>query len=131
MIYLDTSAAFKLLFREAESAALIRFLRGHVDVMSSSLLLVEAARACVRVGVEPAAARSMCDGVDLIAISDEIIDLAAGFTEHLKSLDAIHLATALFAAKRGAEITVVTYDRQLAAAVKRAGLSPVSPGVAQ
>jgi predicted nucleic acid-binding protein len=55
-----------------------------------------------------------------------VIDWAAVLDAGLRSLDAIHLATALHI--RGALTGMVVYGRRLFDAAARFGLDPVSPG---
>ena len=65
--------------------------------------------------------------VDLIGIDDRILD-AAGILEPriLRTLDAIHLATAL---TLGDDLdAIVTYDDRMTEAARLLGLSTVRPG---
>jgi predicted nucleic acid-binding protein len=48
LVYLDASALVKLVVREPESAALVEFLRGRLDRVSSALVLAEVPRALRR-----------------------------------------------------------------------------------
>lgn len=63
---------------------------------------------------------------DYLSIDDEVIETAMDESERmLRSLDAIHLATARVL---GAELAgMVTYDDRLAGAAARAGMAIVSP----
>jgi predicted nucleic acid-binding protein len=63
----------------------------------------------------------------LIRLDDDLLDTAAHLdTPALRSLDAIHLASALALGKGLA--AVVSYDRRMAAAAERLGLTVVAPG---
>jgi predicted nucleic acid-binding protein len=63
----------------------------------------------------------------LLGITPAIIELAARIDPpHLRSLDAIHLATAL--SIDDADLEVITYDDRLAAAARANGLTVVQPG---
>lgn len=138
MIYLDTSAILKLLRREAETDALIGHLDAHAqrDLVTSALTTVETARALYAVGsivVANDAVRSsdrinLSDDVAIpaIAITGAILDLARELPPPvLRSLDAIHVATAKLA---GDELDhVITYDRRMTAAAKAAGLPTAAP----
>ncbi len=127
MLYLDTSAVVKLLLREKESLALRAFI-GDQDWASSALLRTELPRALVR--VEPSVLPRAVDvlaRVSLLAIDTRVLDTAARLSpSSLRSLDAIHLASAL---QLGDELTAfVAYDDRLLAAASALGLPVASPG---
>ena len=129
MIYLDSSALLKLLHDEAESAALADWLaaRAGTPVVSSELAKVEVIRACRR--IDPGTlteAGTLLAGLDLIPLSGTVVDAAAdvGATT-LRSLDAIHLASAL--SIRTELSAFVAYDHRLADAAASAGLDPLAP----
>ena len=96
-------------------------------LISSALLRVELLRAvrqdeASRVG----RARELIRDIDLYAIDDSILDAAALLEPvSVRSLDAIHLATALAI---GEELDmVVTYDQRMIDAAKPLGLPVASP----
>ena len=132
MIYLDSSAVVKLLIQEAESDELESWLtlsRASAPVVSSALTRVEVLRACRRVDealLPPA--RDLLRGVDLMPLDSAIVETAAELTPAvLRSLDALHLATAI---QLGAGLDAfVAYDARLAAAARDAGLMIVQPGI--
>jgi predicted nucleic acid-binding protein len=127
VVYLDSSALVKLVVREAESAALIRFLERHSDRVSCCLARTEVVRAVsAQGGLALARARKLFNRIDLVALDDELLDdaglLATGV---LRSLDAIHLAAAR--SLGGDLIAVVTYDSRMATAATALGLDVASP----
>jgi predicted nucleic acid-binding protein len=132
MIYLDTSALVKLIRREPESDTLADWLdaRGSVLWVSSTLVEVELPRALRR--TDPALLADVPATVARVAryeIDEVVRAAAAAFPDpNLRSLDAIHLATA-----RGIFGTLLTafvsYDLRLLAAAKAADLPPASPGL--
>jgi predicted nucleic acid-binding protein len=129
VIYLDTSALVKLLFEEPESAALTDWLTLKIDVpkVSSDLSTVELLRTCQR--FEDSLideARRLLDGIDLVPIDHAIVEFAATTPpRELRSLDAIHLASAL---SLRADLTdFVAYDARLCSAAVKAGLPVLSP----
>lgn len=130
MIYFDSSALVKLVKAEPESRALAVWIdeRAADRSVSSTLAKVEVLLAVRRGGDRFAErARSVIDELDLLAISDEVIDSAAVVdSPGLRSLDAIHLATALSIAD--ALTGMVVYDRRLFDAAARFGLDPIRPG---
>lgn len=129
MVYLDSSAIVKLVVPEPESEALRRFLAGHEDRAASGLVRVEVLRALRRTHGGSRAALRRADqvlgGIALVAVDEAILrDAAALEPGRLRSLDAVHLATAL--SLDGLE-ALVTYDLRLRAAAVAAGLKVESP----
>lgn len=130
LYYADTSAVIKLLAKEAHSEAFATFYDDHADAewVSSALLRIEVSRAVAR--AMPALlpdARDLLAAFSCIAIDDDIVETAMGEPDRgLRSLDAIHLATArLLAPELDA---LVTYDERLLKAAADAGLPTISPG---
>jgi predicted nucleic acid-binding protein len=129
-IYLDSSALVKLVIRESESESLITFLdeRNDTNLVTSALSRVEVARAAATGGPEVRAlAHSHLASIDQIAIDDEVLLRASQIfaDERLRTLDAIHLASAL---SIGASLkNVVTYDQRMTNAARRLGLDVVAP----
>ena len=127
MQYLDSSAIVKLVAREPETGELVDAVRADADVVSSELAVTEVIRAVARAGGGVARANAVLDGIALVPIDGAILRDAAGLKPaSLRTLDAIHLSTAL---SLGRDLdTVITYDRRLANAATRAGLTVSSPG---
>jgi predicted nucleic acid-binding protein len=95
--------------------------------VSSALLGVEAVRACSRHrSVYVGDAREWLRDVALLPIDDALLDAATSVEPPtLRSLDAIHLATALSVREEiGA---FFTYDERLAEAAERHGLPIAAP----
>jgi uncharacterized protein len=127
--YLDSSALVKLVFSEPESAALRAFLVESRSPVSSVLARIELARVVNRLNPSRetrALAAAVLQRIALIAVDDPIITRAGEIgPATLPALDAIHLATALSIREDLAGL--VTYDRRLADAARRAGLTVWSP----
>ncbi len=128
MFYADTSALVKLAVVEAESAAMRAWmLTGTVALASSDLARTELLRA-VRRGAPGAAgaARDVLSRLLLITASAEIFDQATRLDPvELRSLDAVHLASAL---ALGDDLEgVVTYDDRLGDAARDLGVPVVCP----
>jgi predicted nucleic acid-binding protein len=132
-VYVDSSAVIKRVIAEAESEQLITVIDEHVRagdlLVSSSLAWIEVARAL----------RSR-HGVRLDRVADDVEAALSGVAEHplvaeavglarrvnpdvLRSLDAIHLASALLL---DADL-VLTYDVRLADACRENGLATAAP----
>ena len=129
MVYLDSSAIVKLVVPEPESEALCRFLADHEDRVASGLVRVEVLRALRRTNGRSRAAlrraEQVLEGIALVAVDEAILhDAATLGPAPLRSLDAVHLATAL---SLDALEALVTYDILLRAAAVAAGLEVESP----
>jgi len=131
--YLDTSAILKRAFLEGGSSA----LRAALDqtqsdgaaLITSALTRVEAGRALRRREAELAggadrALRVTLQGVGQAPVTGVVLELARSLEPPaLRSLDAIHLATAIALGAR----QVWTYDERLADAAALAGLAVRTP----
>lgn len=129
MIYLDTSAFLKLIWREAETDALRTYLdeRSTSPLVSSVLLAIETRRAALR--GDPAKlplADFLLEQVGQVGLGPAVVESAGRLPEPtLRSLDAIHLASAIL--MRNEIDAVITYDNRLADAAKAEGLPVVAP----
>jgi predicted nucleic acid-binding protein len=123
--YLDTSAFVKLVRVEAETAVLREELEPR-SLVSSALLGVEARRAAARLGVAALeAAGGLLERVTLLPLDDPILETAARLEPFsLRSLDALHLASAL---SLGPHTDLYTYDGRLADAAASHGLAVRAP----
>jgi len=124
--YVESSALAKLVVVEVGSGALRGHLRGR-SLVTSALTRLEVARAVRRAGVPAVPTlEEVLRTVTVIAIHDEVLRRAGQLDPPaLRSLDAIHLATALHLAEDLDNF--ITYDRQLGRAAVAAGLSVDSP----
>lgn len=135
MIYLDSAAIVKIVHREAESDALDSWLAERLGQprVTSALAEVEVPRAILRAA--PASQPRIPAVLGTIArfeIGPAVRGLAASYTDGtLRSLDAIHLATAqvLAAELGGSPLTFVSYDKRLLNAAANAALATASPGI--
>lgn len=124
MIYLDSAAVVKLAHAEGESAALRAWLNDRIGTpwISSALVEIETFRALARHAPEAVARLNpVLDLIELVDLDPSIRILAQTVRPvTVRSLDAIHLGTAL---KIGSRLTsFVTYDKRLADAASAAGL---------
>lgn len=129
IVYLDTSAAMKLLVEERESTALAAHLeqrREGGDTLVSSLLLHTELHCAANRRPEYIDHEAVADVLSALALIDvEAGDLTTAplLPGRLRSADAIHLATAL----RVNATAMVAYDSELCAAARTAGIEALSP----
>jgi uncharacterized protein len=126
LLYLDSSAIAKLVASEPESEALARTIAGDPDVVSSALAWTEVLRAARRMGLSASRVEQVVASIPMIPIDDGILLTAAEVQPAtLRTLDAIHLATAL--SVRDDLGAVVTYDARLGDAAASHGLEVRRP----
>lgn len=124
--YFDASAIVKLGHLEPESQALIDYLcDGQFWAGTSVVADVEVRQALHRLVASGADPEEHVRGFFLLELTRDIRDGAVELGPHLRSLDAIHVASALTIE---ADIDFVTYDKRQAAAAREAGLRVVQPG---
>ena len=133
MIYLDSAALVKLVRVEDETGELVRWLNERPDqrLVASALVEVEVPRALRR--SQPGVLRAVAGvlaRIDRIEIGAAIRATAAAYVEpNLRSLDAVHLATADELRAAGKPVSaLVTYDVRLADAARAAAFTVVAPG---
>ena len=130
IIYVDASAALKLVVEETESAAAAQYLstaahRGD-QLVASMLLYTELHCAGHRRGLPADLITTVLDGINLVDVARSDLMYAAAMPGKLRSADAIHLATAV----RLQTDILVAYDVELVTAATEAGLRTQSPGMA-
>jgi uncharacterized protein len=129
LVYADASALVKLVVEEAETEALERYLDTTAPVVATSrLAVVEIARALARADLERdnrSEAARLLRSYFLVDVTTPILDDAASLTTSVRSLDAIHLASA----RHVGPDELLVYDRQLARAAAELGFVVVQPGV--
>jgi uncharacterized protein len=128
IVYLDSSAIVKLLVTEPESQALRARLSDWPDRIASAIVRTEVVRALRRSGngERVADARRLLHRLQLISVYDELLDRAGDAPPPtLRSLDAIHVATALSV---GSELDVaISYDERRRNAFASAGIEALAP----
>lgn len=126
MIYCDTSALTKLVLGEPESDAFRAFISGD-SIVSSALARTELPRSVLR--RSPLAHKEIAEIIlrtSLLALTPSLLDRAGLLPPPLlRSLDAIHIASALLVR---AELTAfVSYDDRMLEAAAVLGLPTASP----
>lgn len=128
-LYLDSSAVVKLVLPERETDALLASLDAWPIRATSEIARVEVLRAARRAALDPAVeqrAEAVMAALHLIRIDDEILSRAATLEPRtLRSLDALHLASAL---TLGEDLgAVASYDTALTMAAAALGIAVVAP----
>lgn len=125
--YLDTSVALHAILPVPERRVRIWLdtiiSEGH-QVLASTLLELELIRAFRREGLDPGRARPLLRRLDLVSIDDGVLRIAAAIEPHVRSLDAIHLATCSLL---GSGVTVATHDIQMTGAARSLGFDTFDP----
>src|ERR1022692_2211213 len=120
-IYLDSSAIVKLAIEEPQSPSLRRYLHARRPLVSSALTRVEVLRALLLEGdAGLARGRAVLARLDLIRVNERVLSAAGTLApNHLCSLDAIHLVTAL---QLGEDLgRIVSYDERMVDAARELG----------
>jgi uncharacterized protein len=125
-LLLDTSALVKLVSVEPESSVLRQAVTGRsTRLVASALVRTELRRVARRLDVPSVDVDAVLLRLALVPVDDSVLDLAGQVASlSLRSLDALHVATALRIAPVDA---VVTYDTRMQEAVGRAGLDVLAP----
>lgn len=129
MIYFDSSALVKRVRLESESEALRHWLTEQDDLVgvSSTLVRVEVVRAVAADGdAVVKRARQLFAELSQVQMTYGLLDAAANLPVPSRSLDAIHLASAL--RLRSALQVFVAYDKRLLGAAEQLGLPTAAPG---
>jgi predicted nucleic acid-binding protein len=127
IVYVETSAAAKLLVAEPESIAVRDYLAALVEggnlVFAGRILETELRRIVVRQGMSQQAATAVLDLIDVVEHSrNQFREAGMLPVAQLRSLDALHLATALDAQADA----MITFDERLEEACAAVGLAVLS-----
>ena len=124
--YIDASAIVKLVLAEPKSLEMERWYVESERVSTSLIGIIETRRAVARRPHDRVHLERVLSGLEVIGINARLGDRASSIgPPDIRTLDAIHLATAL---SIGSGLTsFVTYDDRLAAAARAVGLPVVSP----
>ena len=133
VIYLDSSAALYAVLNVPQRSALHSWMAtsGALHV-SSRLLRTEVVRVLRREDIPVSQAAPLLDRVGLLDITREIHRLAEDIRPHIRTLDALHLATAASLERTlDTPLTIATHDRTMTSVAHQLGLravDPVTPG---
>jgi uncharacterized protein len=128
VIYLDASALVTFVIRRKYAEDLDEFLASTPSqTCTSTIGLIETVRTCDRSGSYPHLMARLLREHTEIKVTPEIRDVAAHVPGVLRSLDAVHVASAQ---QLGPElISLVTYDKRMADAARAVGLPVAMPGL--
>lgn len=130
MIYLDASALITLISGRPYASELRGFLadRPGMPMSTSTVGFVETVRTLDRIGDYPTAMRDLIGAFTEILVTDEVRDAAAALPSGVRTLDAIHIASAQIV---GPVLdTLVTYDKRMLDVAISVGLPTAAPGLA-
>ena len=121
IVYLDSSIALRTILDVPERLQLQAWLQVHV---SSRLLRTEVVRVLRRDARPVTDATPLLDRVGLIEITRETHTVAESIERHVRTLNALHLATALLI---GEPVTVASHDTAMKEVAEHLGLLVTDP----
>jgi len=126
--YIDTSVALRILLEQSNAATdwLAQSIEHGSYCFSSQLLRTEIYRAFWRRNKDFIDAEEFLNGIPLIDLDNDIAKEAAILEPIIKTLDALHIATAMRLSGIG-PVTVVTHDAQMARAAQQLGFDVHDP----
>lgn len=125
IIYLDSSVALRTILDVPERVRLQAWMQAPDTVyVSSRLLRTEVIRVLRRDGRPAADGAPLLDRVGMLDITRETHTVAESIERHVKTLDALHLATALLI---GEPVTVASHDTAMKGAAEHLGLLVADP----
>lgn len=117
MIYVDTSSALKILLEEDGTAQVRGLFREAAQLknllVSSRLLRTEMLRIAYRESLDLDDVSKVLTYVNLVDVGRDILDLAGNLRFHVRTLDAVHLATASTLDGGQDEVHLLTHDARM------------------
>jgi len=125
LAYVDASALVKLVIAEADSLELLHWYVETERVITSRIGLIETERAVAGRDHDAERLHAVLDQIEVFELDDDIGRRAGSLVPaSLRTLDAIHVATALTI---GSVDAFVTYDDRQAETARAVGLPVVRP----
>lgn len=125
--YLDTSVAVRILLRQSDAAA-AWFDEASGDsetvVFSSRLLRTELTRVLRREQLPVSRRDEILDYLSLVALDDSVLAESEAIVPHIKTLDAIHVASLI---RSGLDATLITHDANMSAVAAVIGYPVFDP----
>jgi len=124
--YVDSSVAHRALLGDPPHVAewFDSIVEAGHSLVGSRILRLELTRVLRREGLPVAMRDDILDKVDLLALEESVLAAAEAIGPHIKSLDAIHVATAVVS---GLNPVVVTHDARMKAVLADFGLDALDP----
>lgn len=129
MIYLDASALVTLVTGRPHASELRQFLTESPEMPmgTSTIGFIETVRTLDRVGSYPTALQDLLTDFTEILVTDEIRDAAATLPGSVRTLDAIHIASAQIIGDALAYL--VSYDKRMLDVAHSVGIPVAAPGM--
>ncbi len=125
LVYLDASVALRTILDVPERERLQSWMQASgTTFVSSRLLRTEVVRVLRRDGRPLVEASPLLDRVGVLEMSRETHTVAESIERHIKTLDALHLATALLI---GEPVTLATHDSTMRVVAEHLGLLVTDP----
>lgn len=125
IVYLDSSVALRTILDVPERIRLQTWMQSPGTThVSSRLLRTEVVRVLRRDGRPLSEGTPLLDRVGMLDITRETHTVAESIERPVKTLDALHLATALLV---GEPVTLASHDAAMKAAAEHLGLSVADP----
>ena len=125
IVYLDSSVALRTILDVPERQHLQSWMQTpETSFVSSRLLRTEVIRVLRREDRSLNDAAPLLDRIGMLETTRETHTVAESIGRHIKTLDALHLATALLI---GAPVTVASHDATMKAVAENLGLSVTDP----
>ncbi|HEX6470023.1 MAG TPA: type II toxin-antitoxin system VapC family toxin [Streptosporangiaceae bacterium] len=129
MIYLDASAIVTLISGRSYAGHLSDYLDSRPDVpqATSTVGLIETVRTLDRIGNFPSAMQDLLRSFTEVLLTDDIRDAAAHLPAGVRTLDAVHIASAQVLGE--ALDALITYDKRMLDVARSVGLPVQAPGL--
>lgn len=124
LVYLDSSVALRTILDVPERTHVQSWMDQAGTLVSSRLLRTEVVRVLRREGRPLVDGTPLLDRVGLLEIGRDTHAIAESIERHVKTLDALHLASALLL---GEPVVVASHDRVMKDVAMHLGLEVVDP----
>lgn len=124
LVYLDSSVALRTILDVPERTQVQSWMDGAGTLISSRLLRTEVVRVLRRERRPLVDAAPLLDRVGLLEIGRDTHAIAESIERHVKTLDALHLASALLL---GEPVVMASHDQMMKDVAVHLGLEVVDP----